>query len=210
MFITRIVSMFEKVKHYFQNYYKKRKPFAIATDILFWGLILLLIIPTTRVPVSSFFIRLTSFAPSGLSADKQYTLSENTKKWELADLSGKPVLFSNLMDKPLFVNEWATWCPPCRAELPGIQKLYEEYGNKVNFLLLSDEPQTKIKAFSREHHYEDMPFYRYRYVPQDFSTRSIPTTYIISKEGKVVLTKKGAARWDSEKVKKLLDKLIRQ
>ncbi len=202
--------MFEKIKHYFQNYFKKRKPFAIATDFLFWGIVLLLVIPTTRVPVSSFFIRLTSFAPSSLSADKQYVLSDNTQKWELTDMSGKTVLFSDLMGKPVFVNMWATWCPPCRAELPGIQELYEQYKGKVHFLLLSDEPPDKVKAFAKKYHYENMPFYRYSYVPHDFSTRSIPSTFIISKQGKVVLTKKGAARWNSDKVKKLLDNLIRQ
>lgn len=202
--------MFEKIKHYFINYFKKRKPFAIATDILFWGLILLLVIPSTRVQVSSFFIRITSFAPSGLSTDKQYTISENTRQWQLTDMSGKTVSFSDQLDKPVFVNMWATWCPPCRAELPGIQKLYEQYKGKINFLLLTDEPPAKVKAFARKYHYEDMPFYRYRYVPQDFSSRSIPSTFIISKKGKVVLTKKGAARWDSDKIKKLLDNLIRQ
>lgn len=202
--------MFEKIKHYFKNYFKKRKPFAIATDFLFWGIVLLLVIPTTRVPVSTFFIRLTSFAPSGLSADKQYTLSDNAQKWQLKDMSGKTVILSDLMDKPVFVNMWATWCPPCRAELPGIQELYEQYKGKVHFLLLSDEPPAKVKAFIIEHHYEGMPFFRYRYVPQDFSSRSIPSTFIISKQGKVVLTKKGAARWDSDKVKKLLDNLIRE
>ncbi len=203
--------MFEKIKHYFLNYFKKRKPFAIATDILFWGLVILLIIPTTRVPVSAFFIRMTSFAPSGLSADKQYTISDNTRRWQLTDdVSGKTVVFSDQLDKPVFLNMWATWCPPCRAELPGIQKLYEQYKDKVHFLLLSDEPPAKVKAFARKHHYEGMPFYRYRYVPQDFSSTSIPSTFIISKNGKVVLTKKGAARWDSGKIKKLLDNLIRQ
>ncbi len=202
--------MFEKIKHYFQNYLKKRKPFAIATDILFWGLILLLIIPTTRVTVSSFFIRLTSFAPSGLSADEQYTISDNTRQWQLTDMNGKTVNFSDLLDKPVFVNVWATWCPPCRAELPGIQKLYKQYKDKVHFLLLTDEPPAKVKAFALAHQYGDMPFYRYRYVPRDFSSRSIPSTFIISKKGRVVLTKKGAARWDSGKVKKLLDKLIGQ
>lgn len=203
--------MFERIKHYFQNYFKKRKPFAIATDILFWGLVILLIIPTTRVSVSSFFIRMTSFAPSGLSADKQYTISDNTRRWQLTDdVSGKTVVFSDQLDKPVFVNMWATWCPPCRAELPGIQKLYEQYKDKVHFLLLSDEPPAKVKAFAHKHHYEGMPFYRYRYVPQDFSSRSIPSTFIISKSGKVVLVKKGAARWDSDKIKKLLDNLIRQ
>lgn len=202
--------MFEKIKHYFKNYFKKRKPFSIATDVLFWGLVLLLIIPTTRVTVSSFFIRLTSFAPSGLSADEQYTISDNTRHWQLTDMNGKTVNFSDLLDKPVFVNVWATWCPPCRAELPGIQELFKQYKDKVYFVLLSDEPPAKIKAFAREHHYTGMPFYRYRYVPQDFSSRSIPSTFILSKEGKVVLTKKGAARWDSGKVKKLLDELIVQ
>ncbi len=201
--------MFEKIKRYFQNYFKKRKPFAIATDILFWGLIILLIIPTTRVSVSSFFIRLTSFAPSGLSVDKQYTISDNTRQWQVTDMSGNTVNFSDQLDKPIFINMWATWCPPCRAELPGIQKLYEKYGKKVNFLLLTDEPSAKVKAFARKYHFENLPFYRYRYVPKDFSSNSIPSTFIISKKGKVVLTKKGAARWDSDKVKKLLDNLIR-
>ncbi len=202
--------MFEKVKHYFRNYYKKRKPFAIATDILFWGLVLLLVIPSTRVQVSSFFIRITSFAPSGLSTDKQYSITDNARQWQLTDMSGKTVNFSDQLDKPVFVNMWATWCPPCRAELPGIQKLYEQYKEKVHFLLLTDEPQAKVRAFAREYHYEDMPFYRYRYVPHEFSTRSIPSTFILSKKGIVVLSKKGAARWDSDKVKKLLDNLIRQ
>lgn len=202
--------MFEKIKHYFQNYFKKRKPFALITDILFWGLIVLLIIPSTRVQVSAFFIRLTSFAPSTLSVEKQYTISENTRQWQLTNLSGKTVNFAEQLDKPVFVNLWATWCPPCRAELPGIQKIYEQYKGKVHFLLLSDEPLTKVKAFAAKHGYSDMPFYRYRYIPKDFSSRSIPSTFIISKQGKVVLTKKGAARWDSEKVKKLLDNLIKQ
>ncbi len=202
--------MFEKVKQYFKNYFKKRKPFAIATDFLFWGLIILLVIPTTRVPVSAFFIRITSFAPSKLAAEKQYSVSDKTLKWELTDMSGKTVTFSKLLDKPVFVNIWATWCPPCRAELTGIQELYRQYKNKVHFLLLSDEPPEKVLAFARKHHYEDLPFFRYRVMPRDFYTSSIPATFIVSKKGKVVLTKKGAARWDSGKVKKLLDNLVGQ
>ncbi len=202
--------MFEKIKQRITKYFKKRKPLALITDFLFWGLIILLIIPTTRVPVSAFFIRLTSFAPSKLDTREQYTLSENTLQWQLYDMSGKTVTFATLLDKPVFINLWATWCPPCRAELPGIQALYEQYKTKVHFLLLSDEPPGKVQAFAQEHHYTGMPFYLYRSVPNDFATGSIPATFIISKKGKVVLVKKGAARWDSDKVKKLLDKLAGQ
>ena len=202
--------MFEKIKRYFKNYFKKRKPLAIATDILFWGLVILLIIPTTRVPVSAFFIRLTSFAPSKLESNEQYFISKNTRSWTLTDLSGKTVRFEDLLDKPVFVNFWATWCPPCRAELPDIQELYKQYHDKVHFLLLSDEPPGKVKAFAQKHHYQDLPFYRYTFTTSDFATKSIPATFILSKKGKVVLIKKGAARWDSDKVKKLLDNLTRQ
>ncbi len=183
----------------------------MATDFLFYGLIILLIIPSTRVPVSAFFIRLTSFAPSELDSTAQFKVSDNTYQWQLYDnTSGKTVTFAHLLDKPVFINIWATWCPPCRAELPGIQKLYEQYKNKVHFLLLTDEPPDKVAAFAREHHYEGMPFYRYRYMPHDFATNSIPATFIVSKKGKVVLSKKGAARWDADKVKKLLDNLAAQ
>ncbi len=86
----------------------------------------------------------------------------------------------------------------------------QKYGGKVNFLLLTDESPAKVKVFARKHHYENLPFYRYRYVPKDFSSSSIPSTFIVSRQGKVVLTKKGAARWDSRKVKRLLNKLIAQ
>jgi thiol-disulfide isomerase/thioredoxin len=202
--------MFEKIKHYFRNYFKKRKPFAIATDILFWGLIILLIIPSTRVPVSAFFIRLTSFAPSELKPDQQYQISENTRQWPVQDLSGKTVSFSSFLKKPVFVNVWATWCPPCRAELPGIQQLYETYKDRVQFVLLTNEPKNVILPFVQKHHYNELPFFRYRYLPSDFSTQSIPATFILSKKGKVMLVKKGSARWDSGKVKKLLEQLIKQ
>jgi thiol-disulfide isomerase/thioredoxin len=203
--------MSEKIKLYFKNYFRKRKPFAIVTDILFWILVLLLLIPTTRVPVSAFFIRLTSFAPSELSVKKQFKVSENTLRWEVTDnRSGKPITFSKLLDKPVFVNLWATWCPPCRAELPGIQKLYEQYEGKVHFLLLSDDPPEKVGAFAKKHDYGGLPFFRYRYLPEDFNTQTIPTTFVVSKKGEVVLIKKGAARWNSGKVKKLLDNLIGQ
>lgn len=202
--------MLEKIKNRILRYFKNTKPFSLVTDILFVVLAALLLMPATRKPVSSFIIRIVSFPPSTLKASQRFTISPEAKQWEISDLSGKTVRFDQLLDKPVFVNFWATWCPPCMAELPGIQELYEQYKNKVNFVFLSDEDPNTITTFISKHQYQDMPFYRYNRVPGDFSSSSIPATFIISREGKVVLEKKGAARWDSERVKTLLNKLLNE
>lgn len=201
--------MLEKIKNRILRYFQTKKLFSIVTDFLFALLVVLMLIPATRKGVSAFIIRLTSFPPSELKAPARYQISPETRRWQISNLSGKTIRFNQLLNKPVFVNLWATWCPPCIAELPGIQDLYKQYKNRVNFVLLSDEATTTINAFISKHKYQGMPFYRYGYVPNDFSTRSIPTTYIVSREGKVVLSKKGAARWDSGKVKALLNELLK-
>ncbi|MBN2639304.1 MAG: TlpA family protein disulfide reductase [Bacteroidales bacterium] len=196
------------IKQWVQNYFSRKKPFAIISDFIFIILVVLLLIPTTRKEVSAFFIRMVSFPPSELNVQEQYNLSPEVGTWPIQALNGYTMPFGGLEGKPVVVNFWATWCPPCRAELPGLQELYEEYKGRVNFAFLSDEPAATIKKFSVEHQYQDLPFFRYTTVPKDFETRSIPATFIISPTGKVVLEKKGAARWDSGKVKSILDKLL--
>ncbi len=200
--------MLEKIKNRILQYFRTKKLFSIITDFLFVILVVLLLIPTTRKPVSAYLIRLISFPPSSLSQSKQFAIQPQTRQWEISSLSGKTVRFDQLLDKPVFVNFWATWCPPCNAELPGIHDLYEQYKGKVNFVFLSNENPAVITDFISKHQYGDMPFYRYTGVPSDFFSNSIPATFILSPQGKVVLEKKGAARWDSDRVKTLLNKLL--
>ena len=201
--------MLDKIKNWFHHYFTTKKPFTIVTDILFVVLVILLLIPTTRKEVSAFFIRIVSLPPSELSTSEQYPLSPEVATWPVQAMNGYTMPFGELEGKPLVVNFWATWCPPCRAELPGLHDLYEAYKNRVHFAFLSDESKATIQKFITEHHYQDMPFYRYTSVPHDFATKSIPATFIISPDGKVVLVKKGAARWDSGKVKDILNGLLK-
>jgi thiol-disulfide isomerase/thioredoxin len=171
-------------------------------------LLILLIIPSTRTEVASFFIRLTSMPPSSLESEHQFIISDKTKAWQINDINGDPVSFESMNNKPVFLNFWATWCPPCIAELPGIEDLYKEYGDKVNFILVSEESRAKVRAFAKKNKYDNLPFYQNNYVPIDFASQSIPTTFILSSEGKVVVSEKGVAKWNSNRIKKILDDLI--
>ena len=190
------------------NYLKKKKPLSIFFDIVFVVLVALLIYPGTRKDVAAFFIRLTSLPPSSLDSDEQFVMSKQSEQWKVYDLSQHPVTLKTLNSKPVFVNIWATWCPPCIAELPSILGLYESYGDRVNFVLASNEQKQKIDAFLKKNNYDKTPFYQYNRLPLEFKTESIPTTYILDSNGKVVLIKKGAARWNSGKIKRLLDGLL--
>jgi hypothetical protein len=87
-------------------------------------------------------------------------------------------------------------------------ELYNTYGDKVSFVLATGESPEKVKAFLLKNNYNNSPFYFYRNLPVEFQTESIPTTFIVDKSGKVVLVKKGAARWNSGKIKELLNSLL--
>ncbi len=196
-------------KQYFKNYFKKKSTFGIVTDILFVVLVALLVNPGTRTEVSSLFIKLTSLPPSTLDVDEQYSINNETKNWVLYDMQGKEFTFAELNEKPVFLNLWASWCPPCIAELPGIQELHQAYGDKISFILLSNESHTIIKDFVEKKGYQDLNFYYSPNIPSDFATQSIPATFVISTESIVVVNKKGAARWNSSKMNNLLDGLLK-
>ncbi|NQU32145.1 MAG: TlpA family protein disulfide reductase [Bacteroidetes bacterium] len=188
--------------------YLKKKWYSILSDMVFVLLLVLLIIPSTRTEVASFFIRLTSFPPSTLDIDDQIKINNQSKNWQILDMEGNAVSLESLNDKPIFLNFWATWCPPCIAELPGIAELYEKYGGEINFILVSNESRAKVRAFSKKNNFEELPFYQSNNVPNDFASQSIPTTFIISKEGTIVLSKKGVASWNSGRVEDIIEKLI--
>jgi thiol-disulfide isomerase/thioredoxin len=102
-------------------------------------------------------------------------------------LDGKTLRMSDYKGKYLFLNFWATWCPPCRGEMPGIQSLYNEVkGNNVAFICASDEKVSTVSDFVKANNYT-FPIYTYNgSLPQLYEIRGIPTTFIISKEGKII------------------------
>src|SRR5687768_2951359 len=131
----------------------------------------------------------------------------------LQDLKGNTVKFSSLKNKVVFLNIWATWCPPCVAEMPGIQSLYDKVkGNKnIAFVMLSVDQNgmEKVKKFVAKKGYTFPVYLPANNVPAAFQTQSIPTTFILSKDGKIAAKHNGMADYDSPKVKEFLEGLAK-
>lgn len=120
-----------------------------------------------------------------------YFVDKNSSMKSLADFEGDVI----------FMNIWATWCPPCIAEMPSIQSLYDELQDlpNVSFLLVSVDENFEIAEEFMANRNFTLPTYHFRNkAPGTYSSTVIPTTYVISPEGKLVMEKRGLAKYDTD------------
>ncbi|MEQ9404508.1 MAG: TlpA disulfide reductase family protein [Cyclobacteriaceae bacterium] len=126
----------------------------------------------------------------------------------LESMDGEKVLFSEFLGKTVFVNFWATWCPPCIAEMPDIHDLYEEKGDEVLFVMISlDENKGKARAFIEKRGFEFPVYFLASGLPSTYQVHSIPTTYLIDKEGTIRVENSGMAKYNTNDFKKLLEEI---
>ncbi|MCO4822969.1 MAG: TlpA family protein disulfide reductase [Flavobacteriaceae bacterium] len=178
------------------------------SNMLFLVVIALLIIPTTRHPIQiALHTIFSQFGPSVIDKEDQKKITDSN--WNLRALNGDEINFIDTKGKVVFVNLWATWCPPCIAEFQGIQDLYHDYNDKVEFLLVSDESPEIINKFLDKKGYDIKIYNPLSAYPSFFEARSIPRTYLIDKSGHIVIDKKGAANWNSNTVRSQLDQLLK-
>ena len=196
---------------FIENYIKKQKKksfWAWVGDIVFAILLIGMLIPSTRTPIMVFVKEITMFAPSVSVEDNYGQLTAQDYLWKLKDTNGQTFNLNDFKDKPLFINFWATWCPPCIAEMPAIERLYQEYGDEVHFLLVSHEEQAITKNFLKEKSLNIKTYQMISKEPEVFLSSSIPITFIVNKDGALIVKKTGSNKWDSDSVKELLDELI--
>ncbi len=117
-----------------------------------------------------------------------------------ADINDRVTSLNEFEGEVVFMNIWATWCPPCIAEMPSIEALYNSLKDQdnVKFVLVSvDEDFDRAKEFMARRNF-DLPIYHFRTkVPGTYESTVIPTTYVISKDGRLALEKRGLAKYDT-------------
>jgi thiol-disulfide isomerase/thioredoxin len=127
------------------------------------------------------------------------------------DENGKDITLSSLKGKVVFINFWATWCPPCIHEMPSINTLKQSFnGNDdIVFLMVDvDGTMEKSKAFMTENKYDLQVYIPNGEIPQDFLGNAIPTTVILNKKGEMVDRMEGGRDYAAPEIKKALNDLI--
>ncbi|MBW6484139.1 MAG: TlpA family protein disulfide reductase [Vicingaceae bacterium] len=128
-----------------------------------------------------------------------YPLADYNLK--VRNLDGSYVNLADYKGKVIFLNFWATWCLPCVAELPSINKMYNQLKDEnIVFLLISNETFEKVAKY-RERKKFDVPFHiidSTGYIPRLYQSPSIPTTFIINKNGEIIKASAGAEDWNDE------------
>lgn len=193
-----------------KNYWQKKTTWNKISDAIFLALIITLLFPGGRIAVGGFVNRLKAMIISPSVQANGPTLSSDDYQWPLINLEGQSVNLKDYEGKVVFLNLWATWCPPCVGEMPEIQKLYDHFkGNKdIAFLMVSNEPPSKIKSFIDKRGFT-FPVYSTQYNPPvPFSTQSIPTTFVLSKNGQIKIRETGAYNWGGSKTLGIIEGLL--
>ncbi len=117
--------------------------------------------------------------------------------FQLQDLQGNTFSLSGLKGRPVMLNFWATWCPPCREEMPLLQQVYEEWTGKppsvVIFAVNIGESQATVEKFMRDNNYSlRVLLDTSQTVAGKYRINGIPTTYFIDKDGVIQGVKVGA------------------
>ncbi len=132
-------------------------------------------------------------------------------RWTLRNLDGSPKAFSDYQGHAVFLNIWATWCPPCRDELPAIANLASNPRLKgVSFLCASvDEDLDTLRDFVKAKKLT-VPVARATTLPEVFQSDGIPATFLIAPDGTIVASQIGAAQWDDPAVVDFLEQLAKR
>lgn len=148
---------------------------------------------------------------TGLIKPKVLLENKENKAFDYAgqfvDIYGDRVGLSQFRGKTIFINLWATWCPPCRAEMPHISDLYDKVSDEPDlvFLMIAlDDDFNKSKKLVEEKEYS-FPIVHAAYgLNPSLQSQAIPTTLVVSPEGEIVFYQEGMSNFNNQEFQDFL------
>jgi thiol-disulfide isomerase/thioredoxin len=130
------------------------------------------------------------------------------------DMAGNKLGLSDFAGKIVLVDLWATWCAPCRKEMPSLERLQTRFGDRITILAISEDRggSKTVAPFVAELGLKAVKTYLdpTSAVGQAFKVDGLPTSFLIDRQGRVLGRVEGEAEWDSPKMRAILDPLLTQ
>ena len=184
------------------------KKYAAIFTVLFVAAILIMVDHYYETPMTLADVQITS----GVETEKS-EVGFKAPSFTARNLKGHRVQLADHKGKVVVLNLWATWCGPCRVEMPGMENLYRRYrsqGLEILAVSLDKGSSDKVKTFTDE--------YRLSFpvlldpdgqVENLYPTLTIPTTFVIDKHGMIVARVDGAKHWESEETFEAVEYLLK-
>lgn len=121
--------------------------------------------------------------------------------FSVQDSAGQIFSTNDLKGKVVFINFWATWCPPCRAEMPSLNQLYTRLKDDQRFVFLfvsEDDNLAKAKEYLTQKSFSIPLYSRSSNLPNEVCDGTLPTTIVLNKEGQLVMKHEGLAGYNTE------------
>lgn len=157
----------------------------------------------------------SSEVQSGSAPSRQSTVAAGklAANFTLKDLNGAPISLASLRGKVVFLNIWATWCAPCREEMPSIESLYNAFKANNDFVVLAVSQDTdggSVRPFVQQNHLQ----FRVLLDPgnevgERYDVSGIPETFIIGRDGRIVAHHVGPYDWANADIREALQELIK-
>jgi thiol-disulfide isomerase/thioredoxin len=180
----------------------------ISTIIFAVFVLVILFVPAAKAKLIQSLMEIGLFKPD-LAEDKN-SINADLSAIKFKDVNGNVLNLADLKGKIIFLNFWATWCPPCLAEMPSINKFYEQYKNdqEVVFLMIDADSD-----FAKAHNYLNRKNYKFKVytfasdIPKTIFSGKLPTTIVFDKKGRIAMNGVGPANYASKEFLTFIQKL---
>ncbi len=142
---------------------------------------------------------------------QEYSNPLAAKEFALKDITNKKVNLKDYRGKVVMLNFWATWCGPCREEMPSMEKLYGQFKEKgfVIIAVASGEEFTSVSKFIKQYNLTFPALIDSDYkVTETYKVWALPTTYFINARGQIVGKAQGGRDWDTKQANQYIASLL--